>query len=324
MTSEEYGFGEYDRKSGLTANKGDNSPKKFKVIVGICIAVLVLLIILLLRGCNSSAKMELSMECDEFGDLTFKIEGVSKSKMKNYRVAVINGNDLVDTMLINSKGLAKYSVINMLDGECYTFKIVDAKTLSFVPSTKDTTYCKPGYEDEDTDECLAPGAVSCDYEPNRKNKPYSYTVTIHVDNISKLSNVVYLLDRREQRDSIFRGVAPGNYEVVVRVGNKYSSCQVILDNINDNCNPITLSEVQKIFNQVSGGKLSAGAAYDQIATGYVMLASPVDGKSSLQDLLHEMEFGAKIDDPVYYTVVSFSTNPNTCHIQSGTLKVKAK
>lgn len=325
MAVAEYKMKDNGRKSDKTviANDGRVS-RKFKIPIWAYIAAGTLLVIILLVSfLNFSAKPELKLTCDAVtGDAVVEIHGLSKSKMRNYRVAVIFGTSVENLIPIDSKGVAIYPEYKMLDGECYTFNLVTAKKQESVKQVTwrtANTYCKPVPSDETPDPI-----VSYSTEWNRSKEPYSHTVTIHVANLAQLPSTIYILGDRQQRDSVFRGIAPGEYEAVVRAGGKSSTLQLILGNIPEPRKSITKQEVQEVFNQVSEGKLSAGAALQRISVGAVKLAATVDGMGSLTEVLHEMEMGYVMGDPVCYTVVGFSVNPNTGLIQSGTLKVKAK
>lgn len=87
---------------------------------------------------------------------------------------------------------------------------------------------------------------------------------------------------------------------------------------------ISLAEAQRIFDMVSNGKMTEGQALTSLSKGRVALSSTTDGKQTLIEVLHEMEMGAAIDDPVFYNIVSFQTDPNTGKIKSGTLMIEKR
>jgi hypothetical protein len=87
---------------------------------------------------------------------------------------------------------------------------------------------------------------------------------------------------------------------------------------------ISQSEAQRIFDMVSNGKMTEGQALTSLSKGRVALSSTTDGKQTLIEVLHEMEIGATTDDPVFYNIVSFQTDPNTGKIKSGTLVIKKR
>lgn len=256
------------------------------------------------------------------GDVTIEIAGLSKSKAKQYKVAVFRGTQMENIINITASGKVVYPSYQMLENECYTFMIVKAKGHDEAKEVKwstQSTYCKPLPPPEDE----APMATYS-IEWNRNTKPYSHTVTIHVSNRDKLGEIIYSIGDKSQRDSVFPGLAPGNYEAIVRSGSKSTTLPIILGQISEPRKPITKAEVQAVLDQVARGEISAGVAKDRISVGEVRLAAPVDGITSLWEVLHELEQGAVTGDNLQYIVVDFKVNQTTGLIQSGTLKLRAK
>lgn len=279
------------------------------------------LILLILIWPSAEYKAELKPDLVT-GDVTIEISGLSKSKAKQYKVAVFRGTQMENILNITASGKVVYSAYQMLESECYTFSIVKAKGHNVAKEVKwgtQNTYCKPLPPPEDE----APVA-SYSTEWNRNTKPYTHILTIHVSNRDRLGEIIYSIDGRSQRDSVFQGLAPGEYEVVVRSGSKSTTLTVHLGKISDPRKPITKAEVQAVLDQVARGDISAGEAKDRISVGEVRLAAPVDGISSLWEVLHELEQGAVTGDNLQYIVVDFKVNQTTGLIQSGTLKLRAK
>ena len=280
-----------------------------------------LLLPLFLIGC-SGGNHTASLDIDEStGEVTIKVSNFSKSDAKHLKVAVICGTTIENTVPIARDGKASYTVNQLFEGECYSFHIVTADKEQIAKNvTWDTPnqYCKPRRTEEEVDP-----DVSVTYEENLDSKPYSYTVTFHVINLRQLQGgVEYTLGDKTQSDSIFQGIAPGDYEATVRSGSKSRSIPIFLRDITGPVKPLTKEELQAVLDQVGKGRLSAGEANEKIARGELLLAAPVGGMTTLMAVLQELEFGALVGDAPHYTVVGFENDKKTGRIVSGTLRLK--
>ena len=161
----------------------------------------------------------------------------------------------------------------------------------------------------------------CTSEPRTNSKPYTYEVTLHVKNKAQMGTLVYALGDKKQSDSVFNGVAPGEYSASVQNGGKTATQPLKLTAIASPVKPLTVAQVQSYLDQVGRGEMSAGAAKDKICRGEMQLASPVGGKSTLSEILHELELGAATGETRHYTVVDFKWDAQAGRIKSGTLQL---
>ena len=294
-----------------------------------CIGIGGVFMLLMVAGCSGVMEAELLPVEDNGGDAIVVLHNLSKTNEGKYKVMVLYESEPIAYLPIEN-GKAVFEAHRMLPGSCYTFDIVTAKDSKSVGKVKWRNLeicCVPESEEsEDIDDGTVPSAsamLSCQPEPNRDG---TYTVTLHPRNMNGV--IIYTLGNKTQKDSVFHGVKPGDYQAGAKSGDgNHAECLVVLARLDDNGKnktPITTPDVQKILDNVCNGNLTAGQAYGRLAFGEVKLAVPVKNCASLMELLHEMEMGAMTGDRFCVTVISFEYDPNSGRIRSGTLKVKVQ
>lgn len=294
-----------------------------------CIGIGGVFMLLMVAGCSGVMEAELLPVEDNGGDAIVVLHNLSKGKEGKYKVMVLYESEPIAYLPIEN-GKAVFEAHRMLPGSCYTFDIVTAKDSKSVGKVKWRNleiWCMPeSDESEDKDVDVEHSAsATLSYNP-AGNKNGTYTVTLQPQNMN--GDISYKLGDKTQKDSVFHGVLPGNYQAEAKSEDgTHAECLVVLEKIDDKAHdiaPITLSDVQRTFDGICNGSITAGQAYARLASGEVRLAFPVRNCASLMELLHEMEMGAMTGDRFCVTVISFENDSNSGRIRSGTLKVKVQ
>ncbi len=280
------------------------------VAIGFAALGLIVVAISLLGG---EDKLEASLN-EKSGVITIQVDGVNPTTLnKEYKIVVYDDRNQQhgDAFgFISKKDIAQYSVRQLLEGHCYSFEIErkDGKPIQNLNWKTAHNYCVP----------IPPVRPEIDH--------IEQGVADHVAQVWNNIKIVmkqegdftYAIGGISQNEPIFNGINPGSYEVLVKNKEGVTVSQpIVLPNIRRLEPPLTLQQVQDIFNKVSNGSMSASDAQDKLAEGNVNLASvmqPGDIRT-LWGALMEAAMGEK------FVVVSFENNPNTNKIKSGTLKL---
>lgn len=284
--------------------------------VGIAIAILVVIIALFAIPRKED---KLTASLSKNGDnIVIKVDGVSASILsKNYKVLVFDNRNREhgSTHFLVTKKVATYPIRKMLEGQCYTFNITtkEGKLIQNVEwDSNGNEYCAP----------TIPVFPEIDH--------IEIGVADHINLVWNDIKVVMvnegqffysIIDGQFQSSPIFNNIQPGSYMIVVKNKEGVSvSHPLILNDIKKLAPPLTLQEVQDIFDKVADGSMSASAAQDKLAEGNVNLARAIQPGNirTLWGVLMEAAMGVK------FKVNSFENDPNTNKIKSGTLKISKK
>ncbi len=307
----------------IKVGKGSTAMPKWVKIVAIAVAIIIL-IILLLKGCGGSDKLTVR-KIEDGVSVKIEASGVNKNRLKDYKVQMLLGTDVLDTRKFNSKsGLAVFPGI-MLSGTCCNFRVVykDGKPVENIHWITSTQYCPS----EDPIGPEKPNIADIKVDPDRDNKVYTVTIIIAdsstADSYSLLPKGTEPSEDSWQSDNVFKNIEPGSYTAYAKNGSKIDERETVFHDIKELPKELTLPEVQKILDAVCAGTMNPSVAHDKLADGYVDLANPViseDGGiiESLLNVLTEASQG------VCFKVNSFKNDPNTNKIKSGTLNISLK
>lgn len=303
----------------IKVGKGSTAMPKWVKIAAIAVAIIIL-IILLLKGCGGSDKLTVR-KIEDGVSVKIEASGVNKNRLKDYKVQMLLGTDVLDTRKFNSKsGLAVFPYEIMLSGTCYNFRVVykDGKPVENIHWSTPTQCCPP-------ESPTAPVIVSAKSTyADRDNKVHTVTIIIadssNADSYSLLPDGIEPSDDSWQSDNVFKNIKPGSYTAYAKNGMKVDSHPVFCWDITELPKELTLPEVQKILDAVCAGTMNPSVAQDKLADGSVDLANPViseDGGtiSTLFNVLTEASQG------VCFKVNSFQNDPNTNKIKSGSLNI---
>lgn len=308
----------------IKVGKGVTPVPKWLKIVAIALAVIIL-IILLLKGCGGSDKLTVRRIED---GVSVKIEasGVNKNRLKDYKVQMLLGTDVLYTKKFNPKsGLAVFPYEIMLENTCYNFRVVykDGKPVENIHWIPSTQYCYHGKPIGP----VAPDIADIKIDPDRVNKVYTVTIIIAdsstADSYSLLPKGTEPSEDSWQSDNVFKNIKPGSYTAYAKNGSKIGERETVFHDIKELPKELTLPEVQKILDAVCAGTMNPSVALDKLADGNVDLANPVISRyggtmSTLLDILMEASHD------VCFKVNSFQNDPNTNKIKSGTLNISLK
>lgn len=296
-------------KCGSNEIKTAKSSKS--VIIYSLIGVLLVVLFFVMLKNSGGGDIEMSLSSNEMKDVEIKIVNLSKSDYRDYRFVVYKDAEKYDDIAISSD-VVRYSNANMLSGECYTFRFVAKEGETPVHTwLTSNQYCVPIPPAEEPELCASLKSKA-DCNTN------SYSVTVAVDNADKFESLTYYLDNEEQSSPIFANVQAGDYTIVVR-SEQGQEIQLPLSLQKIESKELSKQDVQKIFDSVAAGSMSAGKAQTQLSNGSVKLQSSVGENKTLQDILVDMEgFGTE------YVVIDFKYDECTGKITSGTLKVRQK
>ena len=284
-------------------------PWKKVVIAGVILGV-VWLVISFLAGGDNKLEAELS---DKNGTITINVDGISASSLsKEYQVVIFDDqNNRHNVLAFDQNKSAHYAVRNLLQGQCYTFQVARKDNKSFdIRWETSNIYCVPVPPISPVIDRIEPGVAD-------HNKLVWNGIKIVM---KEQGDFTYKLDDIAQSQPIFNNIKPGNHIVEVANAAGVSVTQPLyLSDIKQLSPPLTLQQVQNIFNQVSSGNLSATDAQAKLAVGNVDLSVTIwPDIKTLWGALMEAEMGAQ------FNVVSFDNDPTTNKIKSGTLKISRK
>lgn len=312
--------------SNIKVKKGGGiAMPKWVKIAAIAVAVIIL-IILLLKGCGGNSDLTVRL-IDEEPVVKIELSGVNKNRLKDYKVQMLLGTDVLDAKKFNPKsGLAVFPYELMLENTCYNFRVVykDGKPVENMRWITTTQKCMP--EKEKLPE--APVISEIERIVDRDNKVYTVTIIIadssNADSYSLLPDGIEPSDDSWQSDNVFKNIKPGLYTAYAKNGSMKSDPESkFFPDIKELPKELTLPEVQKILDAVCAGSMNPSVAQDTLADGNVDLANPVISEdrgtiSTLFAILMEASKG------VCFKVNSFQNDPNTNKIKSGTLNISLK
>jgi len=313
--------------------KEDKAPKKKNLLwlwitlgaVGV-LAIVGVVLFLVLGNASHTISATLT---EKGGTILIEVSGERPSTLKSdFKVIVYDDNNNVHAPIFfnGSESRVRYSTTNLLEGGCYTFNVErkDGKYIKDLIWTTTNRYCVPVTEPvqvvETIDTVPAPVIVKPEIEritngvPNSQKGVWNKVVVIMKDTTVSYT---YTIGDITQKSPEFNGLKPGNYTVTVETEDGYSTtAPLLLNSIKKLDAPLTVAEVQAIFDKVSDGSMSASVAQNKLAVGNVNLATVIEPDiRTLWGALMEAAMGEK------FQVVSFTNDPNTNKIKSGTLKL---
>lgn len=286
----------------------DGNGGKLLIIAVAALGIIGLMALLIHDGDKIDASMRVIGEV-----IVIDIEGPSATTLnKEYKVVVYDGQNRSHGIasFVNKKKMAQYSTMNMMEGQCYTFNIErkDGKTIKNLHWRTSHDYCVPTPPVKPEIDHIEHGTA--DHNDLVWNK---VKVVMKQD-----GNFTYSIGGKTQNSPEFNGVKPGSYTVTVRNADGVTATQpLVLKDIKKLDPPLTLQQVQDIFDKVSVGSMTASAAQDKLAEGNVNLSQaiqPGDIKT-LWGALMDAAMGER------FRVNSFDNDPNTNKIKSGSLSL---
>ena len=291
---------------------GPAIPWKIIGIGGAVIAAVIILVALLGGSDNPIASMQ-----EKGGQvLDIEVKNVKESKLRSdYKIVVYDEtNSIHQTLNFNGKtNLIRYDISYMLSGTCYNFALErkDGKRIEDLKWETSTQYCVPLPPVKPVIKSIEIGAADPDRQVYKK-------VTIHME---EEGDFTYVIGDARQSSPVFVDLKPGDYTVFVSNTNGAETSQdLILRKIRRLPPPLTLAQIQEVFDKVSRGAMSASVAQDSLANGNVNLISPVQPGDikTLWGALMEASMGE------YFVVGSFQNNSSTNKIKSGSLRISRK
>lgn len=293
------------------AGSGPNINKKW---LAICLAALGMIGVIIAIG-SGDEKLEASLDENQ-GFISIKVEGLSATTLnKEYKVVIFDDQNNLHGEPFGfdlEKKTAQYSVMQLMEGRCYTFNIErrDGKPIKNLIWKSSQEYCVPVPAVKPEIDRIEIGVAD-----------HTTLVWNHVKVImKKQGNFTYTIGDKSQSSNEFNNVKPGSYIVVVKNEEGVSVTQpLILNDIKQLDPPLTLVQVQDIFDKVSSGSMSASAAQEKLANGNVNLSRTIQPDiKTLWGALMEAAMGEK------FNVNSFDNDPNTNKIKSGSLSLTRK
>lgn len=290
---------------------GPRIPWKY---IGIAAAVLgVLIVIFAISG--GEDKLEASLQ--ERGNMIIiEVDGVGSAKLeKDYKVVVYDESNKEHglTAFLKKKKVAQYSTMYMLEGQCYTFNIErkDGASIKNLRWKTSNEYCVPVAPVKPEIDHIKPGVA------DHVNLVWN-NIEVVMKKDGKFSYSI--IDGQFQSSPIFNNIQPGSYTIVVQNEEGVIVSQpILLNKIEKLDPPLTLEQVQNIFDKVSAGTMKIEVALKKLSAGHVDLARIVEPDiDSLYGALFEASMGVK------FKVNSFENDPNTNKIKSGTLNLSRK
>ena len=295
--------------SNIKKDKGPGIPPKYLVIAAAALGIIGLIALLLGGGEDKiDASMRVTGEV-----ITIDVEGPSAATLnKEYKVVVYDEQNRSHGVasFVNKKKNAQYSTMNMMEGQCYTFNIErkDGKSIKDLHWKTSHEYCVPTPPVKPVIDHIEHGTA--DHNDLVWNKVKVV--------MKQEGNFTYSIGGTSQKSPVFNGVKPGSYTVTVRNEDGATATQpLVLKEIKQLPPPLTLAEIQDIFDKVSAGRMTASAAQDKLAEGNVNLSQTIQPGDirTLWGALMEAAMGEK------FKVNSFENDPNTNKIKSGSLNL---
>jgi hypothetical protein len=285
-------------------------------VIGIIGGVLIAIIIIVALLIPSPDQPVASMEEKDGQILVIEVKNVKETKLKSdYKLVVYDETNGIHQVLnFNGKtNLLQYDISYMLSGMCYNFALErkDGKHIDNLRWTTSTQYCVPLPPAKPVIKSIEIGAPDVEKQVYKK-------VTIYME---EEGDFTYVIGDIKQSSPEFMDLKPGDYTVYVSnsAGVKTSQ-EIILNKIKRLPPPLTLAQIQSVFDKVSRGAMSASVAQDSLANGNVNLSTTIQPGDiqTLWGALMEAAMGES------FVIGDFQNNPNTNKIKSGTLKLSRK
>lgn len=295
--------------------KATSGPGKKAWIIVAAVLGAIILITLLFNIGSGNDKISASMRVN--GEvIVIDVDGVSATALnKEYKVVVYDEQNRPHgtTGFMNKKKFAQYSMVNMMEGQCYTFNLErkDGNSIKNLHWQTSHEYCMPVPPVKPEIDHIEPGIA--DHTALVWN---IVTVVMKQD-----EDFTYSIGNNTQKSPVFNGIKPGSYTVTVKNTDGVKSTQpLVLKDIKKLDPPLTLQQVQDIFDKVASGKMSASTAQDKLAEGNVNLSQTIQPGDirTLWGALMEAAMGEK------FNVNSFDNDPNTNKIKSGSLSLSKR
>lgn len=294
-----------------TARSGPKLDMKW-ILIAVAILFVIGLISIIGGG---EKKMEAKLSV-EHGLISIEVEGPNAVTLfSDYKVVIFDDQNQQHGQAIGffkKKKVAQYSVMQLLEGHCYTFNIErkDGKPINNLVWNTSHEYCVPAAPVKPEIERIEIGIA--DHEK---------LVWNHVKVIMKKQGIfTYTIGNQSQSSNEFNNLKPGTYMVKVENEEGISTSQsIVLKDIVQLAPPLTLAQVQEIFDKVSSGGMSASAAQEKLAEGNVDLEKTIEPDiKTLWGALMEASMGER------FKVNHFDNDPNTNKIKSGSLNLSRK
>lgn len=280
----------------------------------IAVAVLFVIALLSILG-GGDGKMEAKLSV-EHGLVSIEVEGPTAATLfKDYKVVIFDDQNQQHGEAIGffkKKKTAQYPVQQLIEGCCYTFNIErkDGKPIKNLIWRTSHEYCVPAAPIKPEIERIEVGVA--DHEKFVWNR-------VRVI-MKEQGNFIYRIGGQSQSSNEFNGLKPGTYTVIVENEEGFSTSQpLVLKDIVKLAPPLTLAQVQEIFDKVSSGAMSASAAQEKLAEGNVNLEKTIEPDiKTLWGSLMEASMGEK------FKVNRFENDANTNKIKSGSLNLSRR
>ena len=260
-------------------------------------------------------KLEATLSVNQ-GYVVIEVDGPSVSVLsKEYQVVIFDDQNNLHGEpfgFMHKKKTAMYSVQQLMEGRCYTFNIErkDGKPIQNLVWKTNHMYCVPIIPVKPEIDRIEIGIA--DHEALVWNKVKVI--------MKKSGNFTYTIGDKSQTSPEFNNIKPGSYTVIVKNDNGVSVSQpIVLRDIKKLSPPLSLAQIQDIFDKVSSGTMSATVAQDKLAEGNVNLTRTIQPDiRTLWGALMEASMGER------FKVISFENDPNTNKIKSGSLNLSKK
>lgn len=303
---------------GSTEFKNASGTIPWKVI-GIIGGVLIAIIIIAALLTPSPDQPIASMQEKDGQILVIEVKNVKETKLKSdYKLVVYDETNEVHQVLnFNGKtNLVQYNISHMLSGQCYNFALErkDGKHIDNLRWSTSAQYCvpvPPAPPAKPIIESIEIGASDPERQVYKK-------VTIYM---KEEGDYTYIIGDIKQSSPEFTDLQPGDYTVYVSNSDGVQTSQeFILRRIRRLPPPLTLAQIQSVFDKVSNGVMSASVAQDSLANGNVNLSATIQPGDirTLWGALMAASMGES------FVVGDFQNNPSTNKIKSGTLKLSRK
>ena len=259
---------------------GSKLPWK-KILTTIAIVGVAGLIISLIVGGDS--KIESSLSSDN-RNVYLTLEGPSEKEIREkYKIVYSSPNDSQKDLYFGNQGRAMVDISTLMEGEIYTFNIVERKTSLPVKEpnplhwTTSRQYQRP----------LPPTPPQISVETVADCHSGTYTVTIKINDGYADE---FVLDAKKQTSPVFTGVQGRKddyFATAIDTKNGLTS-----ERVNVSCPVITPFHVteqviQDVFRKVGRRELKVGDAMKKICNGQNMkLSQQIDGNRSLEAALN--------------------------------------
>lgn len=292
--------------------------KKMKVLVTV-----VGMITFLLFACGNKDEGTANWVYNR-GDIEIEVKGVKHSRLhKSYIVEIIDDNaQHIAYKEFDENGKCKYPTVNMIEGSCYTFRILTKDKKSTNDRIKWDRFPKYCMDNPLTPPHIETITKTIDRDNN------VYIVGVVLDSTANAKEFACMkgeytnedidnLNLKWQSDTIFK--IKGEDAVVTFFARNdvgQSTHQDFFEVITPLPKPLSKSEAQMIMDAVSNGQMSPSVAQDKLAGGNCNLKHAVDGDiKTLWGILMEADNGTK------FRINSFVLDENTNKIKSGSLDI---